>query len=80
MDTGSPVASHSSTPPAAPPLLLSVPEVAQTLGVSARFVRLLVARNQISSVRLGRRCLIRRADIEDLVVRGGFLGTVGVRP
>jgi excisionase family DNA binding protein len=60
--------------------LLSVPEVAHTLGVSARFVRLLVARNQISSVRLGRRCLIRRADIEDLVARGGLLGAVEVLP
>ena len=53
-------------------LLLDVPTTAQTLGISPRFVRLLLARGRLPCVRLGRRVLIRQADVDGIVRRGGL--------
>lgn len=52
--------------------LLDVPEAAAMLHVSERYVRLIVARGQLACVRLGRRTLIRRADLDAVIARGGL--------
>lgn len=54
------------------PLLLDVGETARLLNVSERYVRLLYARGDLPLVRLGRRTLVRRADVENIVALGGF--------
>jgi excisionase family DNA binding protein len=52
--------------------LLDVNEAASMLHVSARYVRALLARGQLPVVRLGRRTLIRRTDLEAIIARGGL--------
>ncbi len=49
------------------PLLLSVPEAARLLGVGVTFGWMLVHNGDVPSVRLGRRVLVPRADLERLV-------------
>jgi excisionase family DNA binding protein len=60
----------SNTMTATLPLLLDVAETARLLNVSVRFVRILGARGSLPLVRLGRRTLVRRADLDALVARG----------
>ena len=52
--------------------LLDVWETAAMLCVSVRYVRALTARGAIPVVRLGRRTLVRRTDIEKIIEQGGF--------
>jgi excisionase family DNA binding protein len=52
--------------------LLDVNEAATMLHISVRYVRALLGRGSIPVVRLGRRTLIRRADVEALIARGGL--------
>lgn len=59
------------TTPSAP-LLISLAECARMLGVSTRFVRILANRNQLRLVRLGRRALVPRAEIDRLVAEGAL--------
>lgn len=66
--------SNDSVRPALP-LLIAVDEVACALCVSTRYVRSLIRRGAIPVVRLGRRTLVRRADVEAIVARGGLDGT-----
>jgi excisionase family DNA binding protein len=54
------------------PLLVTVDEVARSLRVSTRYVRSLLRRGAIPVVRLGRRTLVRRADMDAIVARGGL--------
>jgi excisionase family DNA binding protein len=58
---------------AQPALLVSASEAAHLLGVSSRFVRLLLARGQIPVVKLGRRRLLRRSDLDALISHGGVV-------
>lgn len=57
---------------APPALLISANEPARLLGVSSRFVRLLWVRGQVPVVKLGRRRLLRRSDLEAIIARGGL--------
>jgi excisionase family DNA binding protein len=50
-----------------PRALLSLHEVADALGVSARTVARLTASGDLTSVRVGRRRLVRVADLADYV-------------
>ncbi len=50
------------------PLLISVPEAARLLGVGTTFGWTLVRRGEIPTVKLGRRVLVPRAAVEQLVV------------
>jgi excisionase family DNA binding protein len=52
------------------PRLLSVDQTAHALGVSARFVRLLGARQEIRIVRLGRRTLVPADEVQRLASGG----------
>lgn len=52
-------------------LTLSVPETATLLGISRAHAYELVARRELPAVRLGRRLLIPRQAIQDLLKRGG---------
>jgi excisionase family DNA binding protein len=52
--------------------LMDVDEAAHMLCVSVRFVRILLTRGDLPVVRLGRRTLVRRADVDALVARGGL--------
>jgi len=52
--------------------LLDVNEAAAMLHISVRYVRALLARGAIPVVRLGRRTLVRRADLEAIIERGGL--------
>ena len=52
--------------------LLDVRETAEMLHVSVRYVRTLVARGVLPVVRLGRRTLVRRTDIEKIIDEGGL--------
>ena len=56
----------------APPArrLLSVDETAQALGVCSRHLRTLIVRGQVRSVRLGRRVLVPREEIDRLATAG----------
>jgi excisionase family DNA binding protein len=54
-------------------LLVTVQEAAELLHVSVRYVRSLMARGKIPVVRLGRRTLIRRSDLDALIARGGLV-------
>lgn len=51
--------------------LMDVEEAAHMLCVSVRFIRILLTRGDLPVVRLGRRTLVRRADVDALVERGG---------
>ncbi|MHB1772283.1 MAG: helix-turn-helix domain-containing protein [Acidimicrobiales bacterium] len=48
-------------------VLLPVPEAARLLRVSPRYLRTLVSRGDLPVVRLGRRVLIARSDLDALV-------------
>jgi excisionase family DNA binding protein len=65
-------AENHFVPPQVVRLLLDVPTAAQTLGASPRFVRLLLARCRLPCVHLGRRVLVRRADLDSVIARGGL--------
>jgi len=52
--------------------LLDVNEAATMLHISVRYVRKLLARGDLPVVRLGRRTLVRRADLEAVIARGGL--------
>jgi len=52
--------------------LLDVNETATMLHISVRYVRALLARGDLPVVRLGRRTLVRRADLEAVIARGGL--------
>ena len=53
-----------------PRLAYSVSEAARPLGISGRSVRYLLRTGRLGFVRLGRRVLIRHADLEVLLRRG----------
>ena len=57
---------------AAPPLLLNLWEAAHMLGLSVRYLRMLYVRGDIPIVRMGRRTLMRRSDVEAIVARGAL--------
>lgn len=46
------------------PLLLSVPDAARLLGVSATLLRSLIATGEVPTVRLGRRVLVAYRDLQ----------------
>lgn len=52
--------------------LMQVPEAADMLCVSPRYVRVLQQRGDLPVVRLGRRTLVRRTDVDAIVARGGL--------
>jgi excisionase family DNA binding protein len=52
--------------PDASPLMLSIPQAAQLLGIGLSLCRGLITSGQLASVRLGRRVLIPRAAVERL--------------
>jgi excisionase family DNA binding protein len=52
-------------------LTLSVPETAALLGISRAHAYELVARRELPAIRLGRRVLIPRQAIEDMLEQGG---------
>lgn len=52
--------------------LLDVNETAETLHVSVRYVRALLTSGDLPVVRLGRRTLVRRSDIEAIIAGGGL--------
>jgi excisionase family DNA binding protein len=49
------------------PLVYSVPEVANLLGISRAFAYELVGRGEIPVMRLGRRCLIPKSALHELL-------------
>ena len=51
-------------------LALSVPEVAELLGISRAFAYELVARRELPALRLGRRLVVSRQVIEALLSQG----------
>jgi excisionase family DNA binding protein len=53
--------------PPEPPILLSVPEAAHLLGVGTTFCWELVRSGTLPSIRLGRRVLIARSALEQLI-------------
>jgi excisionase family DNA binding protein len=53
-----------------PKLALSVPEVAELLGISRAFAYELVARHELPALRLGRRLVVPRHLIEVLLNQG----------
>jgi excisionase family DNA binding protein len=67
----------STSPPSALPLLLDVATAAQTLSISVRYLRLLISRRKVPAVRLGRRVLVRRRDIDAVVEHGGLDQSAG---
>jgi excisionase family DNA binding protein len=52
-------------------LALSVPEVAELLGISRAFAYELVARHELPALRLGRRLVVPLHLIEELLGQGG---------
>ena len=52
-------------------LTLTVPETAALLGISRAHAYELVARHELPAIRLGRRVLIPRQAVQDLIERGG---------
>jgi excisionase family DNA binding protein len=52
--------------------LMDVAEAADMLCVSKRYIRVLQQRDDLPVVRLGRRTLVRRADVDAIVARGGL--------
>ncbi len=57
------------------PLLLSVPNAAALIGVSGRYLWDLVRAGEIPNVRLGRRVLLRREDINTFIASRTTSGT-----
>lgn len=55
--------------PEPPKVLISVPDAASMLSLSRRGVEILIGSGELPSVKIGRRRLIRRADIDALVDR-----------
>jgi excisionase family DNA binding protein len=55
-----------------PLTLLTVQEAAARLAISAQFLRLLITRDTMPCVRIGRRCLVRTSDVDAVIVRGGL--------
>ncbi len=55
-------------------LVLSVEETAGLLGISRAFAYELVARGDIPSLRLGRRVVVPRVSVEELVEHAAELG------
>jgi excisionase family DNA binding protein len=53
-----------------PARLVSIAEAARALSVSPRFIRMLAARGGLQLVRLGRRALVARAELDRLAVEG----------
>jgi excisionase family DNA binding protein len=49
-----------------------VKEAATMLHLSVRYIRVLLARGDLPVVRLGRRTLVRRADLDAVIARGGL--------
>jgi excisionase family DNA binding protein len=58
---------HTET---APPLLASVAESARLLSVSEKYIRALMAEGKLATIRLGRRTMVRRDEVEALAVSG----------
>ncbi len=50
--------------------LLSVDEAAHALHISGRFLRDLIKRGDVTAVRLGRRVLLSRGEVERLATEG----------
>lgn len=48
-------------------ILMSVPEASRALGIGVRTLREFIARRRIKSVRIGRRVLLRKQDLEKFV-------------
>jgi excisionase family DNA binding protein len=57
--------------------LLNVPQVADKLGTSQRFVRRLIAERRISYTKLGKHVRIADADVEAFIAAGRIEATVG---
>lgn len=53
-----------------PPRLVSLPDAARALGVSERFLRILEVRGQVRFTRLGRRVMVRVAEVDRLAAEG----------
>jgi excisionase family DNA binding protein len=75
-----PVPSSELVPPLSPPKtteprLVNVPTAAANLGISVGFLRTLISKEQMPSVRIGRRLLVRTRDI-DAVIDGGGLAAM----
>jgi excisionase family DNA binding protein len=63
--------------PANAPKLVNVPTAATALGISTYFLRTIIRRGDMPSVRIGRRLLVRVRDIDAVVGRGGVGGKAG---
>ena len=57
--------------------MLTVPEVAERLGTSQRFVRRLIAERRIPYTKLGKHVRIADADVEAFIAAGRIEATVG---
>ena len=57
--------------------LLNVPEVADKLGTSQRFVRRLIAERRIPYTKLGKHVRIADADVEAFIAAGRIEATAG---
>lgn len=67
-----PAKSPPSRPsPSPPPKLLSVPEAAQLLGVSARTTWRLVSNRRLKTVRVGRCLRVVAISIDEFIAKGG---------
>jgi excisionase family DNA binding protein len=58
-------------------VLLNVPEVADKLGTSQRFVRRLIAERRIPYTKLGKHVRIADADVEAFIAAGRIEATAG---
>lgn len=58
-------------------LLLNVPEVADRLGTSPRFVRRLIAERRIPYTKLGKHVRIAETDVETFIAAGRVESTRG---
>lgn len=65
------VTALSGEPPELPPLSYRLPEAAHVIGVSVRTLYNLNARGSLPFVKIGARTVIRRTDLEALLVGGG---------
>ena len=57
--------------------MLNVPEVADRLGTSQRFVRRLIAERRIPYTKLGKHVRIAEADVEAFIAAGRIDATAG---
>jgi excisionase family DNA binding protein len=57
--------------------LLTIPEVADRLGTSQRFVRRLIAERRIPYTKLGKHVRIADADVEAFIAAGRIEATAG---